>query len=304
MTPPPARPMLLPLALVCALVASCGRDVYVGAPASAGGLPAGALTKPPAAAPDDRPPPDTFVGTWRTAELGVEGLAGFRVITGDLIVTGLGASSWAPFDLEIVQGDLIVCASEVLENLNLSSLREVDGRLRVCDAPLLGSLTLSGLAVVGGELVLERVPELRIINLTALEVAGGVGLKGVGAASVSLPALGALDGDLVLAPRTASGLEALSAPALATVLGNLEVREHPTLRSLVAPALQSVGGALRIEANPELRTLDMSGLTFVGAGGCVCDNPSLPACAGARAADVDGGVVEDEGNTGSGSCPD
>lgn len=298
-------PLAASLTVAAALFAgACERDVYVGASPSAGGLPNDELTRPPPGPADDRSPADTFAGTWRSAALGVEGLAGFRVVTGDLIVTELDAVTWAPFDLEQVGGDLVVCGSDVLENLNLSALTDVGGRLRVCDAPLLDSLTLSGLITVGGELVLERVPGLRIINVTALEAAGGVGLRGIGAASLSLPGLLTLDGDLVLAPRDSSELETLSVPALTELLGNLEVREHPTLRSLVAPALVSVGGALIVEGNPELRTLELGALAHVGAGGCVCDNSALPACAAAAVADVDGGVVDEEGNTGSGSCPE
>jgi hypothetical protein len=293
------------VALVVALaVTGCGRDVYVGAPAGSGGLPDGNLTAPPAAAPPARPPADTFVGSWRSAELGVAGLAGFRVVTGDLIITTLDTATWAPFDLEEVQGDLVVCGSEALENLNLSALARVGGRLRVCDAPALGSLTLSGLVEVDGDLILERVPALRVINLDLLEAAGGVGLKGIGATSLALPRLAAVGGDLALVPRGESALEAMSAPLLGAVLGNLELVAHPSLRSLSAPSLQQVGGALRIERNPLLRTLDLGDLHTVGAGGCVCDNPALPACAGEAIASLDGGVVDAEGNTGSGGCPD
>ncbi len=106
------------------------------------------------------------------------------------------------------------------------------------------------LARVPGTLRLELDPSQTALLLPALESVGSLEITG-------------------------GALETITAPQLATITGDLSLRDQAALQSLSMPALVEVGGSLSLEGLPSLTNLDLPALAVVVEGFTLRDAPAM-----------------------------
>lgn len=271
----PSRPLLVGLVLSC--LCACRAQVDAGAQAFEHGID---LPAPLSASADAGI--TLFDGDFDSDERALSELDGVQLITGDLRLSALNDAELVQFDLEQVNGDVIISGSDALRLINLGQLRRVGGALRITQNSALTSVNLARLLTTGGEVALRYNAALNFINLSGLSRAGGLQLATDALRSFSAPALNVVEGDLAVGAEVFASNDALASVQLDTlsaVGGNLRVVQNPALRAFSAPALTRVGETLVVAQNPLLDTVELDALAHVGEAFCLCDNPLLPQCA-------------------------
>lgn len=208
---------------------------------------------------------------------------GVQIIECDRVTTvDLGA-------LETVEGPFVVVWNNRLEDLSVGALAAVGEisisnplmtsldfpellstttNFSVQEQPLMTSLTAPKLATVGGTFVLQRDDALVSLTLPSLTTLGSGTdwdtfeiWNNAMLASVSVPELVSIDGDLTL--NLSSALSTFQAPKLTSVSQDVTM-SNTALTSSPFTALESIGGNLVVQNNRELLRFTPAALESVG----------------------------------------
>ena len=222
-------------------------------------------------------------------------LDGIQIIPGNLVIADVPRALLTNFELERVEGDVIIRENPTLGSLTFNALRGVGGDVVIERNPQLQNVTF-GTEDIGGTLRIAQNPALYLISFRDLVRLGALEIETPDLTQVNFEVLTEVANDVVIGRV---GLEANAATvrvrldALQTVGGDFAVMNNRALNTLSAQSLVHVGGALIIDSNAALTVVDMPALRTVDDGLCLCRNASLDGCvvdALATQAEVQGGV--------------
>jgi hypothetical protein len=209
----------------------------------------------------------------------------FVIVAGDVTLArvvaqnNLGPSSLADLNIGTISGDLTVCG---IKNDDSAPINATLGNLE--------ALNLDGTSVVAGNVFVGFCTELVSTSMSLTTVGGSLEFTDLPNVE-TIDGLGSLGSVGELLVHDLSALASVSLPALGTVNGNLELVRDPNLENLDLN-VGTVGGALLVVDLAKLASLDgLNGLNTVGGDLDLIDLPDLVSTNGLDSVDSVGGTL-------------